>query len=105
MPGDVSSMVPYWIAVVLLAVTGLYLVLATRNLLRLVIGLEILTKGVTLLLILAGEITGRGALAQSFAITLIVVEVVIVVVAAGIALSVFRHQGTLDTSAVRRLKG
>jgi multisubunit Na+/H+ antiporter MnhC subunit len=105
MPGDLPTMVPYWIAVVLLVTTGLYLVLATRDLLRVVIGLELITKGVTLLIVLAGEITGRTALAQSFAITLIVVEVVVVVVAAGIALSVFRHQGTLDTGAVRRLKG
>ncbi|MBN1334675.1 MAG: NADH-quinone oxidoreductase subunit K [Deltaproteobacteria bacterium] len=105
MPVDVSSMVPYWVAVALMGATGLYLVLATRNLLRLIIGLELLTKGVTLLIVLAGEITGRTALAQSFAITLIVVEVVVVVVAAGIALSVFRNEGSLDAGAVRRLKG
>ena len=105
MPADLTSMVPYWIGVALLSATGLYLVLATRNLLRLLIGLEILTKGVTLLIVLAGEISGRMALAQAFAITLIVVEVVVVVVAAGIALSVFRNQGSLDAGAVRRLKG
>ena len=50
------------------------------------IGLEILTKAVTLLIIVGGYVTGQMALAQALAITLIVIEVVVIVVAAGIVI-------------------
>jgi len=52
--------------VILLLITGLYCVIVTRNLMRALIGLEILTKAVTLLLIVAGYTTGRVAQAQAF---------------------------------------
>ena len=55
------------------------------------IGLELLTKGITLFIILAGYVTGRTGLAQAMAITLIIIEVVVIVVAVGVVLCVFRH--------------
>ena len=42
-----------------LLVAGLYCMLVTRNLIRALIGVEILTKAVTLLIILAGYVTGQ----------------------------------------------
>ena len=59
--------------VVLLFVIGIYCVLLTYNLIRALIGLEILVKAVTLLLVVAGYVSGREALAQSLVITLIVI--------------------------------
>jgi len=72
---------------------------------RAIIGIELLIKAVTLLLILAGDMTGRAALAQSLVITIIVIEVVIAATAAGLALCVFRHTGSLDTRSLNNLKG
>jgi multisubunit Na+/H+ antiporter MnhC subunit len=72
---------------------------------RAIIGIELLIKAVTLLIILAGSLTGRTAIAQSLVITIIVIEVVIAATAAGIALSVFRHTGSLDVRSLRNLKG
>jgi NADH:ubiquinone oxidoreductase subunit K len=95
----------YGVFVILMVVTGLYCVLATRNLIRVLIGLEILTKAITLLIIVAGHVTGRLALAQALAITLIVIEVVVISVAAGIVLSVFRRFKTLDVAILRNMKG
>jgi multisubunit Na+/H+ antiporter MnhC subunit len=91
--------------VVLLFIAGTYSILATFNLIRALIGIEILIKAVTLLIILAGYLTGNSGLAQSIAITLIVIEVVFMVVAGGIVLSIFRHYGTIDTRKIRNLKG
>ena len=76
----------YLIAVVLIAVTAIYCLMITRNLIRILIGLEILIKAVTLLLIAIGHIGGNLPYAESFVITLIIVEVVIMATAAGIVI-------------------
>ena len=91
--------------IIILFIAGLYCILVTRNLMRVLIGLELLTKAVTLLLIVAGYVTGRLALAQSVVITLIVIEVVVMAVMAGVILSIYRHTGSLDASNVKSLKG
>ncbi|MGE5344051.1 MAG: NADH-quinone oxidoreductase subunit K [Candidatus Omnitrophota bacterium] len=93
------------ISIILLFITGFYSLLLTRNLIRIILSLEVVTKGLTLLLILAGRYTGDLGSAQSFAIILIVVEVVVIAVAAGIALGIFRHNDSLDTRKVANLKG
>ena len=95
----------YGLFAVMLFIAGLYCILVTRNLMRVLIGLELLTKGVTLLLILVGYMTGRVALAQAVVITLIVIEVVVMAVMAGVILSIYRHTGSLDASGVKNLKG
>ncbi len=91
--------------VVLLAVAAVYAILASRNLIRILIGLEMLTKAVTLLLAVAGYVSGRMALAQTFIITLIVIEVVVIAVAAGIVVGIHRHQQNLDAGKLKRLRG
>ena len=91
--------------VLLTLIAGLYCLLVTRNLVRALIGLELLTKAVTLLLIVAGKATGREALGQALAITLIIIEVVVVVVAVGLILCVFRHSGSIETDQVENVKG
>jgi len=96
---------PTLIAVMLVFVIGLYCVLVTFNLIRLLIGLEIMIKAVTLLLILSGYVIGHPYLTQSMVITLIVIEVVVMVVAVGVVLNIYTHTGTLDTRSIRELKG
>ena len=92
------------VAVAMVFATGLYSLLVTRNLIRVVISLEVLTKAVTLLIILAGVIMHRMAEAQAFAITLIVIEVIVTAIAAGIVIGVFNHTGTVDTRKLTNLK-
>jgi NADH:ubiquinone oxidoreductase subunit K len=55
--------------------------------------------------VLAGCLTGREALAQCLAITLIIVEVAVIAVASGIAVGIFRQNGSLETSELKSLKG
>jgi NADH:ubiquinone oxidoreductase subunit K len=82
--------------VVLLYIIGFYYLITTRNLIRILIALEVLTKGITLTLIVIGKMTGQIATAQSMVITLIIIEVVVLAIAAGIIVGVVRHTGTLD---------
>lgn len=95
----------YGFFITLLFASGLYCILVTRSLIRAVIGLELLIKAVTLLIIAAGYANNQVGLTQSMVITIIVIEVVIVVIAGGVSLQVFRHTGNLDTGRLRNLKG
>lgn len=100
-----GSFWPYMACVAMLAVAGLYYVIATKNLVRALIAVEVMIKSATLLIIIAGKATGNMALAQSLVITLIVVEVVLMVAANGIVLCIFRNDQAIDTSTVSRMKG
>jgi multisubunit Na+/H+ antiporter MnhC subunit len=91
--------------IVLVFIAGLYCLIATHNLIRAMIGLELLTKAVTLSIILAGYVTGRTALAQALAITLIVIEVVVIAVAVGIILCVFKYNRSVNGRMIRNIKG
>jgi len=95
----------FGLIIIVLSVIGIYCVLVTFNLIRALIGLELLIKAVTLLIIVAGYITGHEALAQSMVITLIVIEAVVVTAAVGVILGIRSHNGSLDTRKIRNLKG
>jgi NADH-quinone oxidoreductase subunit K len=91
-------------AVVSIFVIGIYCMIVTQNLIRLLIGLEIIVKSVTLLFIYTGNMIGDGNTSQSLIITLIIIEVVVMVVACGIVLGISRHNKTLDSRKLRNLK-
>ena len=93
------------IAIALVMIAGFYCLLLTFNLIRALIGLELLTKGMTLFIILAGYLTGHTGLAQAMAITLIVIEVVVIVVAVGVVLGIYRHNRSIDARLIRNIKG
>ncbi len=96
---------PYSIFVILIMLIGIYCMMATFNLIRVLIALELLIKAVTLFLVTAGYISGRTALAQSLVITLIVIEVVVMVAAAGVVLGIHSFTGRLNTKNIREMKG
>ena len=93
------------VTALLLILTGMYCLVRTRNIIRIILGIEVAMKAITLLLIYAGLVNGKTALAQSFVVTMIVAEVMVAVVAAGIAISVFRRYGSLDLSNLTKLSG
>ena len=93
------------IAVVLIAVTGIYCVIATHNLIHVLIALELLNKASTLLIALAGIISGNMELAQSFIIALIFIEVVVMAIGAGIAVAIHSRNGSLNLRKLVQPKG
>ena len=82
---------------------GLACLVARQNLIKLVMGLEFLGKGVSLLFVLGGFLAGDVGLSQAVVFTLIAIEAVV----AGVALAlVIRAKGvwkTLDSSSIFRL--
>lgn len=93
------------IAAVLLLAVGFYSIVVTRNLMRILLSVEILTKAVTLLMIGAGHMTGNMGAAQSYVITIIVIEVMILVVATGLVFGVYNNNKTLNTDKLNNLRG
>jgi len=105
MSGDWQAFSVFGFFIIMLFACGAYCLVATRSMIRAIIGIELLIKAVTLLIIASGSFTGREALAQSLVITIIVIEVVVAATAAGIALWVFRRTDSLDVRGLRNLKG
>ncbi|HTY45062.1 MAG TPA: NADH-quinone oxidoreductase subunit K [Patescibacteria group bacterium] len=103
--GVLGVLWPFSLFIIMLSVVGLYCVLVTRNLIRALIGLELLFKAVTLLLVTVGYVTYHAALAQALVITLIVIEVVVMTVAVGVVLGIRSYNESLDTRRIRNLKG
>jgi NADH:ubiquinone oxidoreductase subunit K len=92
------------IAVMGLIGVGLYALLISRNMIKLVVALQILVKGAMLGLVLAGRINGQIALAQSMAVTVIVADTIVAVVALALIVQVRRHFGSLDIKALTTLR-
>lgn len=88
---------PFLLFVIMLFIIGIYCIAVTFNLIRALLGAEILIKAVTLLVIVAGFVTGRMALAQAVIVSLIVVEAVSITVAVGIVLGIHGHSNSLDS--------
>ena len=93
------------IAIVLIAVAGIYCIIATHNMIRMLLALELLIKAVTLLIVLAGAECGKMALAQSYIIALIIIEVVVTATGAGIVIAAYARDGSLDLRMLTKLKG
>lgn len=88
----------------LLAV-GFYALMASRNLIKIVIGLQLLVKGAVLALVLAGTVNGQLPLAQSLAVTVIVADTVVAVIGMALAVQVRRRTGTMDVRHLSALRG
>jgi NADH-quinone oxidoreductase subunit K len=97
---------PTIITVIVLGLVGigLYGLLISRNLIRVVVCLQVAVKGAMLALVLAGKLSGKVAVGQSIAITVIVADTIVAVVALALAVQVRRLFGTLDLEALSRLR-
>lgn len=93
------------VGVIAIIGVGLYGLLITRNLIKVVVALQILVKGALLALVAAGEASGQVALGQSLAVTVIVADTVVAVVGLALAVQAKRLLGTLDVDALSTLKG
>lgn len=104
---DLMLMIPdlWLLVVVLLLITAFFCIMVTTNLIRVLIGVELVTKALTLLLVEAGALTGQSGTAQALVITLIVVEVVVVAIAAGIVIGAYRRAGSLNKRHITSIKG
>jgi len=92
------------LTIVSLAGVGFYCLLVTRNMIKVIIGLQLLIKGVALTFILGGNLSGQMDLAQTMALTVIVADTIVAVIGLTFAVQVRRRLGTLDIKALSTLK-
>jgi len=93
------------VAIALIAVTAVYCILIVHNMIRILLAMELLIKAVTLLIAVAGAYSNQMALAQSFIIALIIIEVVVTATGAGIVIAVHEKNGSLDLRKLTNIKG
>lgn len=91
--------------VALLFLVGLYCLFTMKNLIKLLIGVELLSKGIMLALIATGYEKGNLMTSQSLVISFIVVEVSVLATALAIIINIFRHTKSLDIRILTKLKG
>jgi multisubunit Na+/H+ antiporter MnhC subunit len=84
---------------------GLYGLLAKRNLIKLFIAIEVISKGVSLLLLATGFARNNVLVAQAMVVTFIVIEVSLVATALAIIINIYRHTKSLDVRKLAKLKG
>ena len=93
------------IAGVVLILTGCFELIRTRNMLKIIIALELAIKAVSMFLALGGWLNGNMPLAEAFVVSTIVLEVVVATVLSGIAISIHHKYGNMDIRSLKNLKG
>jgi len=95
----------YFMASIALILVGLYSLLTSRNMLRTVIGLEVITSAVTLNILAMGSTRGGvDPLAQSMAFTSIVIGAAVAALALSLVIYAYKHYGSIDLKKLRRLR-
>jgi len=94
-----------WFFVFALFALGIFCLLTRRNLIKLLIGLELMSKGATLALIWSGVLKKMLAYTQSLAVIIIAIEVMVVAVFLALIYAFHEKSGTMDTDELRKLKG
>lgn len=83
---------------------GFYGLLITRNLIKVVVALQILVKGIMLAFVFAGRANGNPGLGQSMALVVIVADTIVAVVGMALAVQVRKNFGTLDVKSLTTLR-
>ena len=94
-----------FIGVIGLLGIGFYGLMICRNLIKIVIALQILVKAALLGLIAAGNLNGQINLSQSMALTVIVADTIVAVMGIALGVQIRRRIGTLDVHELSSLKG
>jgi len=99
-------MTTLWFAgALLLLMAAVYGLLLARNLIKIIIIVQILIKASMLALVVAGEAIGQLALGQSLAVTVIVADTIVVVIGLALAIRAQKQLGTLNVDQIVELEG
>ena len=82
---------------------GVFSLVSRGNLIKMVMGLELLGKGVSLLFVLGGYMSGNTGVSQAVVFTLIAIEAVVAGLALALVILARRVWKTFDIAAISRL--
>ena len=83
---------------------GIYGLLASRNLIKVIVALQILVKGAMVALVLAGRLRGAVSLGQSLAMTVIVADTIVAVIGLTLAVQIRQRPGSMDIKDLTSLR-
>ncbi len=89
----------------LVMMLGVYMLILYRNLLRLIIAVEIVAKGVTLIFLSAGLYRQDIGFIQSLIVTFIIIETVLAAIMLALAVRAHKIYGSLDIRNLSKLRG
>ncbi|HVN65188.1 MAG TPA: NADH-quinone oxidoreductase subunit K [Methanomicrobiales archaeon] len=95
----------YFILSLVVFLLGLYCVVSQGNLIKIVIGIEIMGKGVILNFIMAGFFQNNTGIAQAVVVTAILIDAVIAAVILALVVNVFRLKRGILADQIAGLKG
>ena len=95
----IDSQIDIFFAAVLLFL-GLWCIISKKNLIKIIMGIEIMAKGALLSFIASG-----GGSIQSVVIIVIAIDAIIAAVALSIVVNAWRHNKSLDINDLKRLRG
>ena len=101
----ISPVIVLLIGAVSLLGVGLLGLLTRRNLIQIIIAVQILAKAAVFALVLAGKASGQINLGQSLAVTVIVADTIVAVMGLALVVQVHRRFGTLDVQTLSSLHG
>jgi len=79
---------------------GFYCIITKKNIIKSVIGISIMVKGGSLSFLVAG-----GTTAQVAVVLIIIIDAIVAAVLLSMAVNVYKHTGSLDFDALKRLWG
>ena len=95
----IDSQIDILFAAILLFL-GLWCIISKKNLIKIIMGIEIMAKGALLSFIASG-----GGSIQSVVIIVIAIDAIIAAVALSIVVNAWRHNKSLDINDLKRLRG
>lgn len=84
---------------------GLYGLLIIRNMIKIVIAIQIMVKGAMLAFVVAGALNGQLHLGQSLALGVITADTIVAIIGLALAIKIQHHFGTLNVDEVIHLEG
>ncbi|HLV35552.1 MAG TPA: NADH-quinone oxidoreductase subunit K [Spirillospora sp.] len=84
---------------------GLYGLLIIRNMIKIVIALQIMVKGAMLAFVVAGSLNDQLNLGQSLALTVITADTIVAIIGLALAIRIQQRRGTLDVDEFINLEG
>ena len=90
---------------ILLVMVGVYMLILYRNLLRLIVGVEVVSKGVTLVFLAAGVYRQDIGFIQALLVNFIIVETVLAAIMLALVVGAHKIYRSLDIRNLSKLRG
>ena len=94
-----------WFFISLIFFSGAYCMIVSKNIIKILIGFELISKASVIAIITAGQASDNINLAQSIIIMMILVEAIVIAVGLALVVKNYRLNQSVDITKLSKLKG